>query len=117
MTDALERGIAGAALDGEDRSGDLAAFVPTADMSEIYVDKVFALAARSYLKPRDVFDLHWLLKRLGQSLCQDNRTRCGACPVAALCEERRRQGRTGERANVVSVAFGGDEAKVAGNKK
>lgn len=36
------------------------AFVPTADLSEIFVDKVFALAARPYLKPRDVFDLHWL---------------------------------------------------------
>jgi endonuclease-3 len=38
----------------------------------------------------DFFDLHWLLKRLGQTLCTDNRTRCGACPVASLCEERRR---------------------------
>ena len=43
----------------------------------------------------DFFDLHWLLKRLGQTLCQDNRTRCGACPVAALCETRKRaQSRT-----------------------
>jgi endonuclease-3 len=38
----------------------------------------------------DFFDLHWLLKRLGQTLCMDSRTRCGACPAAALCEERRR---------------------------
>ena len=53
----------------------------------------------------DFFDLHWLLKRLGQTLCQDNRTRCGACPVASLCAERRRQGQS--RADtVVSVAFG-----------
>lgn len=36
------------------------AFVPTAELAEIYVDKVFALASRPYLKPRDVFDLHWL---------------------------------------------------------
>lgn len=36
------------------------AFVPSATLREIYVDKVFALAARPYLKPRDVFDLHWL---------------------------------------------------------
>ena len=35
-------------------------FVPTADVREIYADKVFALVARPYLKPRDVFDLHWL---------------------------------------------------------
>jgi endonuclease-3 len=52
----------------------------------------------------DFFDLHWLLKRLGQTLCQDQRTRCGGCPVATLCAERRRQG--AGRANVVSVAFG-----------
>lgn len=38
------------------------AFVPTAELSEIYADKVFALAARDRLKPRDVFDLHWLVK-------------------------------------------------------
>ncbi len=36
------------------------AFVPAADQAEIYADKVFALGARPYLKPRDVFDLHWL---------------------------------------------------------
>lgn len=37
-------------------------FVPTADPREIYADKVFALAARPYLKPRDLFDLYWLSK-------------------------------------------------------
>lgn len=36
------------------------AFVPTAELSEIHADKVFALGARPYLKPRDIFDLHWL---------------------------------------------------------
>lgn len=35
-------------------------FVPTADLPEIFADKVFALGSRPYLKPRDVFDLHWL---------------------------------------------------------
>jgi hypothetical protein len=39
------------------------AFVPTADRREIFVDKVFALGARPYLKPRDVFDLHWIQAR------------------------------------------------------
>lgn len=39
------------------------AFVPAAAPNEIYADKVFAVAARPYLKPRDVFDLHWLLQR------------------------------------------------------
>ncbi|HTI66769.1 MAG TPA: endonuclease III [Caulobacteraceae bacterium] len=41
-------------------------------------------------KADDYFDLHWLLKRLGQTLCEHNHTRCGACPVAPLCQERQR---------------------------
>ena len=38
----------------------------------------------------DFFDLHWLLKRLGQHLCLHSQTRCGGCPVAAVCIERQR---------------------------
>ncbi|SFF34512.1 nucleotidyl transferase AbiEii/AbiGii toxin family protein [Paracidovorax wautersii] len=41
--------------------GGLQTFVPTAELSEIYADKVFALANRDRIKPRDVFDLHWLV--------------------------------------------------------
>jgi predicted nucleotidyltransferase component of viral defense system len=47
-------------MPARDHRTGLQAFIPTATASEIHVDKVFALAARSYLKPRDVFDLHWL---------------------------------------------------------
>ncbi len=39
------------------------AFVPTADLHEIFVDKVFAVGARPYLKSRDLFDLHWIVVR------------------------------------------------------
>ena len=39
------------------------AFVPTADLSEIFADKVFAVGARPYMKPRDLFDLRWILQR------------------------------------------------------
>ncbi|HTK35578.1 MAG TPA: endonuclease III [Caulobacteraceae bacterium] len=53
----------------------------------------------------DFFDLHWLLKRLGQTLCQDHRTRCGGCPVAGLCAERGRQTAL-SKAKVVPVSFG-----------
>lgn len=35
-------------------------------LEEIYYDKVFAIGARDYLKPRDVFDLHWLEAKLGR---------------------------------------------------
>ncbi|MCW5236850.1 nucleotidyl transferase AbiEii/AbiGii toxin family protein [Verminephrobacter eiseniae] len=57
-------------------------FVPTAELPEIYVDKVFALAARPYLKPRDVFDLHWLGVRSGLCECSvgDLRVRLATYP-------------------------------------
>lgn len=47
----------------------LQTFVPTAELPEIYVDKVFALGARPYLKARDVFDLHWLTSRGVPGVC------------------------------------------------
>ncbi|GHU41205.1 hypothetical protein AGMMS50289_04000 [Betaproteobacteria bacterium] len=34
--------------------------ITTADIQEIYADKIFALGARPFLKARDVFDVHWL---------------------------------------------------------
>lgn len=58
------------------------AFVPTADLAEIHVDKVFALAARPYLKPRDVFDLHWLSAQGVAPVCtvEDMRVRLATYP-------------------------------------
>lgn len=47
----------------------LQTFVPTAEPPEIYVDKVFALGARPYLKARDVFDLHWLVSHGISGVC------------------------------------------------
>jgi predicted nucleotidyltransferase component of viral defense system len=57
-------------------------FVPTADLSEIFADKVFALAARPHLKPRDVFDLHWLTMHGGIRACStdDMRVRLATYP-------------------------------------
>lgn len=42
------------------RYGGMQAFVPTAQRREIMADKIFALGSRPYLKPRDIFDVHWL---------------------------------------------------------
>ena len=58
------------------------AFVPTASLAEIHADKVFALAARPYLKPRDVFDLQWLSDREGLRECSvdDLRVRLATYP-------------------------------------
>ena len=36
------------------------AIIPTAQLAEIYVDKIHAVAGRDYLKYRDLFDLWWL---------------------------------------------------------
>ncbi|MHB1871738.1 MAG: nucleotidyl transferase AbiEii/AbiGii toxin family protein [Steroidobacteraceae bacterium] len=47
----------------------LQTFVPTAERPAIYVDKVFALGARPYLKARDVFDLHWLVSHGVAGVC------------------------------------------------
>lgn len=36
------------------------AIVPTGTLEEIFADKIYAVAAREYLKHRDIFDLWWL---------------------------------------------------------
>ncbi len=36
----------------------------------------------------DFYELHWLMKRLGQLRCTHSWARCGACPVAAACQRR-----------------------------
>jgi hypothetical protein len=58
------------------------AFIPALSAKEIHADKVFALAARRYLKPRDVFDLHWLRDREPDLACtaQDLATRLATYP-------------------------------------
>lgn len=33
----------------------------------------------------ELFELHWLLKGLGQSVCTDSHPRCGACPLKDSC--------------------------------
>ncbi|HEY4942749.1 MAG TPA: hypothetical protein VII56_15075 [Rhizomicrobium sp.] len=37
----------------------------------------------------DLFEFHWLLKRLGQDVCEALRTNCRACPLETLCPKRR----------------------------
>ena len=33
----------------------------------------------------DLYELHWLMKMLGQQVCTTHVTRCGSCPLADLC--------------------------------
>lgn len=36
----------------------------------------------------DLYELHWLMKRLGQDYCTHDRPRCPACPVRDLCRSQ-----------------------------
>ncbi len=36
----------------------------------------------------DLFEFHWLLKQLGQDVCEALRTDCRACPLETLCPKR-----------------------------
>ena len=71
-------------------------------------------AAPSGWGPEDFYNLHWLLKTLGQKLCEDSRTRCGACPVSALCATRAKAPHS-EGPRVVPFGLGRPENKGATN--
>lgn len=63
-------------------------FTPSLTEHEIYVDKVFAVGARPYLKPRDIFDLEWIRKQ-GHPMAltqQDLLTRLAIYPNAQADE-------------------------------
>jgi endonuclease-3 len=32
-----------------------------------------------------VYELHWLIKRLGQQFCRPTAPACGPCPLRAMC--------------------------------
>jgi protein ImuA len=36
----------------------------------------------------DLFELHWHMKRLGQTICTHAQTLCGSCPLADICQYR-----------------------------
>lgn len=55
------------------------ATIPALDLHEIYYDKVFAVGARPYLKPRDIFDLWWLQQH----------PKCGRIPIPAAAMRTR----------------------------
>ncbi len=67
-------------------------FVPAITLDEIVAAKVYALGARDHLKPRDVFDLWWLLEhRPTPTLWPDMlRTRLDIYPRGSACDTARR---------------------------
>lgn len=60
------------------------AIVPAGRLTEIFADKIYALAARPYLKHRDVFDLWWLdqqgARLEGNALVRALQARCALYP-------------------------------------
>jgi len=47
-------------------------------------DGLMAMAP-SVWSSEDFYELHWLMKGLGQSICTDSPPTCGRCPLNSLC--------------------------------
>jgi endonuclease-3 len=58
---------------------------PNADAVIVY-DAV--MAAAGDLDADDLYELHWLLKYLGQNICAHTNACCRACPLEATCLKR-----------------------------
>ena len=46
------------------------------------------MAAADGLDADDLFELHWHMKRLGQTICTHAQTLCASCPLADICQYR-----------------------------
>jgi len=55
----------------------------TAEPAQSY-DALMALAPAASTA-EDFYELHWLMKGLGQSICTDSPPACGRCPLNSLC--------------------------------
>ena len=47
-----------------------------------------AMASLPNFDADDFYELHWLLKSLGQIICTHSAPQCDACPLGAMCEKR-----------------------------
>lgn len=61
------------------------------------------MAAADGFDTDDVYELHWLVKDLGQQICTHGNPRCGECPLAARCLKRVWPGKSVRR-SAVNVA-------------
>lgn len=55
----------------------------TGDAAHAY-ETLMGLVAADW-EAEDLFELHWLMKALGQSVCTDSHPRCGMCPLKDAC--------------------------------
>jgi protein ImuA len=46
------------------------------------------MAAADGLDADDLFELHWHMKRLGQTICTHAQTLCASCPLSDICQYR-----------------------------
>jgi endonuclease III len=58
---------------------------PKADAEDVR-DEI--MAAADGFTADDLYELHWLLKYLGQQICGSDNPRCGDCPLGAMCMKR-----------------------------
>jgi endonuclease-3 len=76
-------------------------FVGTKADSEDASDAV--MAAADSFDTDDLYELHWLLKYLGQQICTHGIAHCSECPLTAMCIKRVRAESSGRRS--VSVVM------------
>jgi endonuclease III len=46
------------------------------------------MAAAAELDADDLYELHWHIKRLGQTFCTSVQASCARCPLSELCLRR-----------------------------
>jgi endonuclease III len=61
-------------------------FVGSKADAEDVCDEV--MAAADGFTADDLYELHWLLKYLGQQICSFDNPRCGECPLGTMCMKR-----------------------------
>ena len=72
--------------------------------AEAAAELMLAAAPASWTA-EDFYELHWLLKRLGQIQCGHAAPRCGGCPLAASCSTARIK-QTGARSLEMKHVYG-----------
>ncbi len=68
--------------------------VSASTSAEAAGERVLASAPSTWTA-EDFYELHWLLKRLGQTPCSHAAPRCGGCPLSADCAHKAQTRRAG----------------------
>lgn len=77
-------------------------------------DALMALVPQAW-EADDLYEMHWLLKRLGQGICTFERPDCSRCPLATLCPRGKGEGVAADRDLSVREEEGGDDGASVSN--